>query len=329
MINVLPTARDVWEARGRLQDWLAATPVLESEFLNQLARRRMLIKAECLQHGGSFKIRGALNRILQLSYEERSAGVVAFSSGNHAQAVALAGNWLGVRATIVMPSNAPRTKQAATRYWGAEVVLYDPERESREEIAAGLARERGVALVPPFDHRDVVAGQGTLGLELGQAAKERDIALDGVYVPCGGGGLIAGCALALKAQFAYCSIYAVEPEDCDDTARSLARGERQINDRRPRTLCDALTAPTPGAITFAVNRQVLAGAVTVTDAEVQRAMVLAARHLKLVVEPSGAVALAAALKRVDDGHERIGVVVSGGNVDPETLAEVLTRHADV
>jgi threonine dehydratase len=187
----LPTVADIAAAAARMRGWLVETPVLESETLNRLAGTRVLLKAECLQHSGSFKIRGALNRLLQLTEAERRGGVVAFSSGNHAQAVALASHWLQVSATIVMPSDAPAVKLAGTRAWGAEVVLYDRDRDDREKIAAGLAAERGAVLVPPFEDARVVAGQGTVALELGRQAQERGASLDALYVSCGGGGLVA------------------------------------------------------------------------------------------------------------------------------------------
>ena len=285
MQNVLPTVADVADAYVRLRDWVCETPVLESGLLNERIGARVLFKAECLQHGGSFKIRGALNRILQLSHTERAAGVVAFSSGNHAQAVALAAQWLGMRATIVMPSDAPKAKLAGTRARGAEVVLYDREQDDREQIAARLAAERGAALVPPFDHPHVIAGQGTAALELGRAVRERRSELDALYVPCGGGGLVAGSALAIKSVFADCAVHAVEPAGYTDTAESLAAGERRVLGSYPATLCDGLRSPTPGAITFAINRRELAGALSVDDAAVREAMALALEHLKVVVEP--------------------------------------------
>src|SRR5688572_10134012 len=226
MINVLPTVADVADAYVRLRDWVIDTPVLESDALNRRVGRRLLLKAESLQHGGSFKIRGALNRILQLSHEERSAGVVAFSSGNHAQAVALAAQWLGIPATIVMPADAPETKLAGTRARGAEVVLYDRERDDREAIAGAIAAQRGAALVPPFDHAHVIAGQGTAALELGRTARSRHADLGALYSPCGGGGLVAGSALAIKSEFASCAVYGVEPDGYTDTAESLAAGVR-------------------------------------------------------------------------------------------------------
>ena len=321
----LPTSEDVAEAAVRLLDWVLATPCLEAQMLNQRVGHRVLVKAECLQHGGSFKIRGALNRLLRLSHDERRAGIVAFSSGNHAQAVALAGKWLGVPVTIVMPSDAPSVKQFNTRLWGAELVLYDRQREDRERIAARIAERRGLALLPPFDHPDVIAGQGTVGLELAQFADQRGLELDRVYVPCGGGGLIAGSALALKALFPSCTVVPVEPAGYDDTLRSLRAGERQVVAGHPRSLCDGLMARTPGVVTFALNRHLLAEGQTVNDAEVRHAMAFALRHLRVVVEPSGAVALAALLKQSTPREGVSGLVLSGGNVEPELLRAVLAE----
>ena len=328
MTDVLPTVGDVEEAGGRLRDWLLATPVLESDVLNQRAGTRVLVKAESLQFGGAFKIRGALNRLLQLSYNERSAGVVAFSSGNHAQGVALAAKWLGVHATIVMPKDAPKIKQFNTRTLGAEIVLYDRYREDREHIAAQIAAERGAALVPAFDHPDIIAGQGTVGLELGRHAQIKGLTLEAFYAPCGGGGLIAGCGLSLSALFPECRFYAVEPEGYDETRRSLSAGSRQVVRGHPTTICDALMAPTPGAITFAINRRILAAGIVVTDAQAAHAMAFGARYLKLILEPSGAVALAAVLSQAAVDYDCVGVVLSGANVDTNVFMDVLSDHPD-
>lgn len=326
--EVLPTRADVEEASARISDWLIATPVLENEILNRRVGARVLVKAESLQHSGSFKIRGALNRLLRLSHDERQAGVVAFSSGNHAQGVAMAASWLGVPATIVMPSDAPKIKQLNTRTLGAEIVLYDRYREDRERIATDIARQRGAALVPAFDHPDVIAGQGTVGLELARFAHRRRLALDGLFVPCGGGGLIAGSGLSVKAIFPDCKVYAVEPEAYDDTALSLAAGSRQVIVGHPQTICDALMSPTPGAITFAINRHLLAGALRITDAQAAHAMAFAARYLKLALEPSGAAALAAMLARSGANHECVGVVLSGANVDLDRYIGALNAFPD-
>ncbi|HEY5624313.1 MAG TPA: threonine/serine dehydratase [Gammaproteobacteria bacterium] len=328
MTDVLPTLEDIEEAEARLRDWLVATPVLESEELNQRAGSRVLVKAESLQHAGSFKIRGALNRLLQLNETERGAGVVAYSSGNHAQGVALAAKWLCVDATIVMPEDAPKIKRLNTEALGADIVLYDRYREDREHIAAQIADEKGAALVPAFDHSDVVAGQGTVGLELAGYASRQELQLDAFYVPCGGGGLIAGSSLAIRAEFPDCAVFAVEPEAYDDTRRSLETGSRQVVEGHPETICDALMAPTPGAITFAINRDSLAGGHTVTDAQAGHALAFAARYLKLVLEPSGAVALAAVLAGVAKEYDCVGIVLSGGNVDTKEFIEQLSRHPD-
>lgn len=325
METVLPTAADVVAAAARLRSWLAETPVLESAALDARVGARVLCKAECLQRGGSFKIRGALNRLLQLSAAERAAGVVAFSSGNHAQAVALAAEWLGVRAAIVMPSDAPKVKIEGTRACGAEIVLYDRDREDRERIAAALAAERGAVLVPPFDDARIVAGQGTAALELANRAAASGRTIDALYVPCSGGGLVAGSALAVKHVFPRCAVFAVEPEGFDDTRRSLAAGERQRLVPGARTLCDGLMVSTPGIVTFAVNRRELAGVLTVADAAVRAAMALAAEHLKVVLEPSGAAALAALLSEPPRGYGTVAVLFSGGNVDLRLFAAVLAE----
>jgi threonine dehydratase len=326
MIDVLPSAADVADASARLRGWLVDTPVLESEAINRLVGRRVLLKAESLQHGGSFKLRGALNRMLRLGFAERSLGVVAYSSGNHAQAVALAAKWLKCPATIVMPSDAPKVKLAGARELGAEVVLYDREREDREQIAAGIAAERGAALVPPFDHPDVIAGQGTAALELARVARARRVELEALYVPCSGGGLIAGSVLAVRTEFPDCAVYAVEPEGYADLQLSLAADERQVLTEHPATLCDALRAPTTGAITFAINRRELAGAMTVNDAEVLDAMALALMRLKVVLEPSGAAALAAVIK-APEGYGCVAAILSGGNVDSDVLAAAMASAA--
>jgi threonine dehydratase len=323
MSNVLPTVADIVDAEMRLRGWLVETPVLESEAINTRVGARVLFKAECLQHTGSFKIRGALNRLLQLRAAERAAGVVAFSSGNHAQAVALAARWLEMRATIVMPADAPKVKLERTRALGAEVVLYDREREDREAIAVRIAEQRGAALVPPFDHPHVIAGQGTAGLELARLTRRRNLRIDALYVPCSGGGLVAGCALAVKSEWPDCAVYAVEPRGFEDHAASLAAGERRTFEPGGTTLCDGLRAPMPGAITFAINRRELAGARAVDDDEIRGAMAVALEHLKVVVEPSGAAALAAVLVEKPPRGACVAVVLSGGNVDAELLTDVL------
>ena len=313
------TIGDVEAAARRLAGVAVVTPVLESEALNERVGARLLIKAEPLQRTGSFKFRGAYNAIATL----RPPAVVAYSSGNHAQGVAAAARLLGIPATIVMPADAPRIKLENTRALGARVVTYDRLKDSREAIGAAIAAETGAVLIRPYDEPLVIAGQGTAGLELARQVAARGTTLDAALVCCGGGGLIAGCALALKAARPETAVYAIEPEGYDDTARSLAAGERVGNPAPGPTLCDALLAPTPGEITFAINRRLLAGGVAVSDAEVRAAMRLAFHHLKLVIEPGGAVSLAAALYGKLPLRGTVGIVVSGGNVDPEVYADIL------
>ncbi len=287
---------------------------------------RLLFKVESLQRTGSFKIRGAYNRLVQLDARQRDAGVVAFSSGNHAQGVAAAARMLGISATIVMPSDAPRVKLENTRALGAEVVLYDRVRESREQIAMKLASGRGATLVPAFDDPHVIAGQGTVGLELMQQAAELDLTPDQVLVPCSGGGLVSGSAIAIRALAPAAAVYGVEPEAFDDTRRSLAAGTLLKNPPEARSICDALQSSPPGKLTFAINRELLAGILTVSDAEVETAMARAFRELRLVVEPGGAVALAAALAgRVPLAGRTTAIVLSGGNVDAATFVAALSR----
>jgi threonine dehydratase len=322
----VPGYDDVRAAAERLAGEARRTPLLHSTTLDALTGARILLKAETLQHTGSFKFRGAFNRLVQLDAGQRRAGVVAFSSGNHAQGVAEAARRLGIPATIVMPNDAPRIKTANTRALGAEVIGYDRKTESREQIAARLAAERGAVLVPSFDDPDIIAGQGTAGLEIAEQARELGLVVDAALVCCSGGGLVAGCALALTRHFPDCAVYAAEPEACDDHRRSLLAGERLANAPGASSLCDALLAPTPGELTFAINRRLLAGGVVASDAEVRTAMAWAARTLKLVVEPGGAVALAALMAgRIETRGRTIAVMLSGGNVDDDLLADVLRQ----
>ncbi len=324
MTDVLPTSSDVSAAALRLRQWVMETPVLESPALNERVGARVLLKAECLQHTGSFKIRGAMNRLLQLSADERAVGVVAFSSGNHAQGVAQAARWLETQATIVMPADAPLVKLEGTRALGAEVVLYDRFKEDREAIARHIAEQRGAALVPSFDHADIVAGQGTVGLELVEWARSESLDLNQVLVPCGGGGLSAGIALAVRSRFHRARLIGVEPEGFDDTRQSLAAGHRVSVAGDGSTLCDSLMTPMPGAVTFAVNRRLMSDVLVVSDPEVADAVQFAFRHLRLVVEPGGAAALAALLAgKLSLTGDCIAVILSGGNVDPALFARLI------
>lgn len=320
----IPDFDDVRRAAARLQGHAQCTPLLGGTVLDARSGGRILLKLETLQHTGSFKFRGAWNRLAQLDARQRAAGVVAFSSGNHAQGVAEAARRLGVRATIVMPADAPRVKMRNTRELGAEVVEYDRHRESREAIAARIAAERGAVLVPSFDDPDVIAGQGTAGLEIVAQAAAAGAVLDDVIVCTSGGGLAAGIALAVRALSPQTRIWSAEPEGFDDHRRSLEAGQRLGNAPGGRSICDALLAPMPGEITFEINRQLLAGGCAVSDDDVRAAIGYAARSLKLVVEPGGAVALAAVLcGRFDARGRTVAVVLSGGNVDDALLAGIL------
>jgi threonine dehydratase len=311
---------DIHRAAARIEGAAHRTPTITSRSLDQVVGARVYLKAEPLQRTGSFKFRGAFNKIAALSAEERRAGVLAFSSGNHAQAVALAARLLETSATIVMPADAPELKLAATRHYGAEVITYDRYREDREEIGGRIARERGLELVRPFDDLDVIAGQGTAALELIDDASGLDLLL----APVSGGGLIAGCGTAVKAMCPGARVIGVEPEAGDDYARSLAAG-RRVSIEIPDTIADSLRLTMPGELTFAINRSLLDGMLTVSDAELIAAMRFAFERLKLVVEPGGAAALAALLAhRVElAGDARVGVILSGGNVDPATFSGLM------
>jgi threonine dehydratase len=322
----LPDIDAIRAAAGRIAGQAVLTPLLESPAVNARLGGRLLIKAEPLQRTGSFKFRGAYNTLSQLSPEGRRKGVVTWSSGNHAQGVAAAAQVLGIPALIVMPKDAPSIKIANTRGYGAEIVLYDRIKESREDIGTRIAGERGATIVAPYDEPHVIAGQGTCGLEIAAQAKAREIRLDAVLVCCGGGGLTAGCATALAAESPDTKIYAVEPAGFDDTGRSLASGHRVANAPEARSFCDALLAPTPGELTFAINRRLLAGAFAVSDREAAQAMAVAFADFKLVVEPGGAVALAAVLSgKYPLKGKTVAVVASGGNVDRETFSQALAQ----
>lgn len=318
------TIADIEAAARAIEGLAVATPVIESPALNDRLGGRILLKPETLQRGGAFKFRGAMNKLSKLSDEQRRRGVVACSSGNHAQGVALAARMVGAPAVIVMPSDAPAMKIANTRDYGAEVILYDRYRESREAITEGVAADRGMTVVWPFDDLDVIAGQGTAGLELEAQARGLGARLDLVLTPVGGGGLAAGVSTAIKHLSPATEVWGVEPADFDDTARSLATGERQSIDPNARSICDALLSPSPGRLTLPLNSANLSGVLTVTDAEVAEAMRFAFTWLKLVVEPGGCVALAALLAgKVRLEGRTAGVVLSGGNVDPELFGKVL------
>ena len=310
---------DVRAAAERLRGVAHRTPALTSRTLDDAVGAAVHVKAECFQRGGAFKFRGAYNKISSLSPDELARGVLAYSSGNHAQAVALSARLLDTTATIVMPEDAPAAKVEATRGYGAEIVTYDRFAESREEIGASLAADRGAVLVRPYDDPLVMAGQGTVALELLEDAEELDV----LVVPVSGGGLIAGCATAAKALLPSVRVVGVEPEAGDDTRRSLAAGKRVRIDV-PRTIADGLQSPEPGELTFEVNRLLVDEVVTVGDAEIVDAMAFLFDRMKLVAEPSGAVGVAALLTgRIDVRGSRAGVVLSGGNVGALRFADLL------
>ncbi len=317
------TVSDVEAAARRLGSIAIRTPLIGNDVLDAHAGGRVLLKAECLQRTGSFKIRGAYNRLAQLTPAEAARGVVAWSSGNHAQGVACAAGLLGIHAAIVMPSDAPRAKRENTERLGGEVISYDRRSGDREAIARRLAAERGAALVPSYDHEQVIAGQGTVGLEIAAQAAELGCRPDQVLVCCSGGGLTAGIAVALKSAWPAVRIIAVEPDAFDDTLRSLASDRREQVAAGASSICDALQTSMPGELTFAINRSLGVTGVSVCDAEVRHAMRFAFRHLKLVLEPGGAVALAAVLAgKVATAGRTTVAVLSGGNVDVGLFAEI-------
>jgi threonine dehydratase len=314
----LPTSADVDAAARRLAGVALRTPLISSPVLDALTGARVFLKAETLQRTGSFKFRGAYNKLSSIPAERKAGGVVAFSSGNHAQGVAHAAKLLGMPAVIVMPADAPRPKRERTAAFGAEIVLYDRDREDREGIARALAEQRGATLVPPFDDPFIIAGQGTAGREIVEDLAVLGLKPDVVVIGASGGGLAAGISLAVKARVPDARIYTAEPEGFDDTARSFRSGKRESNARMSGTICDALMTNIPGKITFQINRELIGEGVSASDEEVGRAVAFAFRELKLVVEPGGAIGLAALLAGRPDVKGKIVVgVLSGGNVDPE------------
>jgi threonine dehydratase len=326
MIANPPAVADIEDARKRIDGYILRTPLLESHDLNRLARGRILIKAESLQRTGSFKFRGAWNRISRLGPESAKGGVVAYSSGNHAQGVAAAAALKGIPALIVMPADTPPIKVANTRSYGAEIVTYDRATQSREEIATRLAGERRAVIVPPFEDAHIIAGQGTVGLEVSEQVEALGAKLDILLVAASGGGLAAGIALALEARSPSTQIYVVEPAGFDDYGRSLRVGERQRNRQASGSICDALLSLEPGELTFSINRGRLAGGLAVSDAEVRHAVRYAFERLKLVIEPGGAVGLAAVLAgKIETEGRTVAVVASGGNADNRLFADIITE----
>ena len=318
------TYDEICAARERLAGHAVRTPLLSAPQIDAIAGRRVLVKAECLQRTGSFKFRGAWNRVSALTEDERRAGVVASSSGNHAQGVALSCQRLGIPAAIVMPSDAPRAKVEATRGYGAEIVPYDRDTQDREAISEGLAAERGAVLVRPYDDPFVIAGQGTCGLEIAGQAREEGVERATVLVCCGGGGFSSGIALALEREAPAMTLRPVEPEGFDDFRRSLVAGERLENAPGAASIQDATLTPSPGRLTFPVGQRLFGPGLATPDEDALRAMALAWRWLKIVLEPGGATALAAALFQPDaleDGT--VIVTASGGNVDAAMFSRAL------
>jgi threonine dehydratase len=320
----LPTAADVDEAARRLAGVVLHTPLLTSAVLDAVTGGRIFLKAETLQRTGSFKFRGAYNKLAAIPPEHRSGGVVAYSSGNHAQGVAAAARLLGMRCVIVMPRDAPRAKRERTAALGAEVVLYDRTHDDREAIANDIATRRGAILVPPYDDALIIAGQGTAGREIIEDLGAMGLKPDVILVTASGGGLTAGIALAVKARVPSATIYTAEPQGFDDHARSFRSGHREENAALTGTICDALMARMPGKLTFAINQTLVGGGVVVSDTEVAAAVAFAFAELKLVVEPGGAVALAAVMTGKVDVTNKVAVaVLSGGNVDPEMFSRLV------
>ncbi|HEV7881486.1 threonine/serine dehydratase [Bradyrhizobium sp.] len=318
------TSVDVDAAARVLAPFAVRTPLLSSPALDERVGAKVFLKLEMLQRTGSFKFRGAFNKLSSIPQAARGGGVVAFSSGNHAQGVAAAAQILNMRATIVMPSDAPRSKRERTKGYGAEVVLYDRDREDREAIARDIAGKHGATLVPPYDDPKVIAGQGTVGREIAEDMAALGITPDIVIAPASGGGLVAGVATAVKARYPLARLMSAEPEGFDDHARSLRAGKREPHRAEGRTICDALMASIPGQITFAINQRLLTQGVTASDVEVGIAVAFVFRELKLVVEPGGTVGLAALLAGRFEAHGKtIVIVLSGGNVDADLYAKLI------
>lgn len=318
------TADGVRAAAERLKGRAVRTPLLENETLNETVGGRVLIKAEVLQRYGSFKFRGAYNLISQLSPEQRKNGVLAWSSGNHGQGVALASKLLGVKATIIMPEDAPKIKAGNVRALGADIITYDRYSEDREAIAMPILRERGMALAPSYDHPHIIEGQGTLALETWEDASARGAQIDAFVICCGGGGLTSGCATILEEVSPQTHVWIAEPEGYDEAWASIVAGERIKADVTRPTICDAIATPAPGRLTFPIMKRLVRGGVSLTEREVKDAMIFAYQHLKLVVEPGGAVALAALLSRKFDAEAKTtAITLSGGNVDPVLFSSIL------
>jgi threonine dehydratase len=324
--TILPTASDIEAAAKRLAGIAVRTPLINAPVLDEVIGARVFLKAETLQRTGSFKFRGAYNKISSIPTDRRSAGVVAYSSGNHAQGVAAAARLLGMRATIVMPADAPKPKRERTLALGAEVVLYDRNTEDRAAIAKKIVAERGATLVPPYDDPLIIAGQGTIGAEIVEDLARLSLKPEIVIVGASGGGLAAGISLGVKSKVPSAKFYAVEPEGFDDTLRSFASGKREANARMSGSICDALLSNTPGELTFPITRELIGQGTTVTDEEVGNAVRYAFHELKLVVEPGGVIGLAALLAgKIAVKGKVVVAILSGANVDPELFGRLIAK----
>ncbi len=324
----LPGFADIMAAHQRLQGTVVRTPLLRADALDAAVGRPVFVKAECLQKTGSFKYRGASNRIMQLDEAERGAGVVAFSSGNHAQGVAAAAQEAAIAATIVMPRDAPQVKVRGVRAKGAKIVFMDRRTEDREAIAKAIAQERGAVLIPSYDDPQVIAGQGTAGVECAEQLRDRGVTAQALVTCTGGGGLTAGLALAWEELCPDARIYGAEPEGFDDHRRSFAAGKRLRNARLGGSICDALMTPEPGRLTFAINKGRVQDALVAGDDAVRAAMRFAFDHLRIVLEPGGAMALAVALQGKVPGTGPLCVLATGGNVDADAFARIIAAKAD-
>ena len=321
-----PTYTDIVSATCNIREHIRPTPLLRSRVLDELSGGHVLIKTEILQRTGSFKFRGAFNKIRRIADQSTNANIVAWSSGNHAQAVAAAARICGLSSAIVMPQDAPKAKVEGTLKQGGEIIFYNREKENRETIGKRLAKEREAFIVPPYDDIDVIGGQGTVGLEAASQALMEDMIPDIALIPCGGGGLIAGCSIPLKTHFPSIKIHPVEPQGFDDTTRSLAARKRMKNSTNASSICDSLLVSTPGRITFKINLEHLSEGIVVTDDQVKSAIRFAFQHLKLVVEPGGAVGLAALLTNIARYKNRtVLLVLSGGNVDEAIFSRILNE----
>ncbi|MEA1941789.1 MAG: threonine/serine dehydratase [Pseudomonadota bacterium] len=321
-----PAYSDIVDAATRLRGQAVRTPLLRNDVLDDRLQARVFVKAECLQRTGSFKFRGAFNRISRLDSSEKARGVLAYSSGNHAQGVAAAARLNGTTAKILMPSDAPRAKVEGVKFWGGEVVEYDRGSENREEMGRAIAAAEGRVLVPPYEDRYIIAGQGTAGLEAVEQMAEFGEAPDIVVCCAGGGGLIAGVGLAVKHHHPEADIWSAEPEGFDDYRRSIASGHRETNDRLTGSICDAIITPTPGELTWSINATQLTDGAAVSDEDALDAMAFAWRQMKIVIEPGGAVALAAILSgKIDVAGRSVCVLATGGNVDRAVFSQALER----